>query len=65
MQTLRKYSEDRPDIGRAVKMISSDEDNHLAYCHEELLRLAADGHAQFIKHTLREAASAGAGPTPS
>ena len=58
MQTLRKYSEDRPDIGRAVKMISSDEDNHLAYCHEELLRLAADGHAQFIKHTLREAALA-------
>lgn len=24
-------------------MISADEDNHLAYCHEELLRLAAAG----------------------
>jgi hypothetical protein len=58
MQTLRKYSEDRPDIGRAVRMISNDEDNHLAYCHEELLRLAADGHAEVIRQTLREAALA-------
>ena len=27
-------------------MISDDEDNHLAYCHEELLRLASAGCAQ-------------------
>ncbi len=58
MQTLRKYSEDRPDIGRAVRMISSDEDNHLAYCNEELLRLAAAGHSAIIGQTLREAALA-------
>lgn len=58
MQTLRKYSADRPDIGRAVRMISTDEDNHLAYCNEELLRLAADGHAEVIRRTLREAALA-------
>lgn len=58
MQTLRKYSENRPDIGRAVRMISNDEDNHLAYCNEELLRLAGDGHAEFIRRTLREAALA-------
>jgi len=58
MQTLRKYSEDRPEIGRAITMISNDEDNHLAYCNEELLRLAADGHAEFIRRTLREAALA-------
>ena len=58
MQTLRKYSEDKADIGRAVRMISNDEDNHLAYCHEELLRLAADGHAELIRQTLREAALA-------
>jgi rubrerythrin len=58
MQTLLKYSEDRPDIGRAIRMISNDEDNHLAYCHEELLRLAVDGHAEVIMRTLREAAMA-------
>ncbi|HEX2322555.1 MAG TPA: hypothetical protein VHJ18_26550 [Streptosporangiaceae bacterium] len=58
MQTLRRYSEDRPEIGRAITMISNDEDNHLAYCNEELLRLAADGHAEFIRRALREAALA-------
>ena len=41
MRALRKYAAGRPDIARAVKVISADEDNHLAYCHEELLRLAA------------------------
>ena len=44
-----------PDIGRAVRMISHDEDNHLAYCHEELLRLAAAGHGEVIRATLRAA----------
>jgi hypothetical protein len=58
MRTLRKYSEDWPDIGRAITMISNDEDNHLAYCNEELLRLAAHGHAEVIRRTLREAALA-------
>ena len=58
MAALRKYAADRPDIARAVKVISGDEDNHLAYCHEELLRLAAAGHAPFIRRTLRAAALA-------
>jgi len=58
MQALRKYAAGRPDIARAVKVISADEDNHLAYCHEELLRLAAAGHAPFIRGALRAAALA-------
>jgi hypothetical protein len=41
MRALRRHAGDRPDMARAVRVISNDEDNHLAYCHEELLRLAA------------------------
>jgi hypothetical protein len=58
MHALCKYASDRPDIGSAVRMISNDEDNHLAYCHEELLRLAAAGHAELIRSTLRATALA-------
>jgi hypothetical protein len=58
MQALRKYAGDRPDVGRAIGMISADEDNHLAYCHEELLRLATAGHADFIQRTLHTTALA-------
>ncbi|WP_405782134.1 ferritin-like domain-containing protein [Streptomyces sp. NBC_00859] len=56
MNTLVRYLGDQPDIGRAVRMICRDEDNHLAYCHEELLRLAARGHARTIHAVLRESA---------
>ena len=56
MRALRRYAGNRPDIGRAVRVISDDEDNHLAYCHEELLRLAAAGHAETIQRTLRATA---------
>jgi hypothetical protein len=56
MELLRKHFADHPDIGRAVKMISHDEDNHLAYCHEELLRLSAAGHGRTIQRILRESA---------
>jgi len=35
-------------------LISNDEDNHLAYCHEELLRLASAGHADTIRNKLRD-----------
>ncbi|MEK0100835.1 ferritin-like domain-containing protein [Streptomyces sp. A475] len=56
MDLLRKYFADDPDIGRAVKMISADEDNHLAYCHEELLRFAYAGHGRAIQRILRECA---------
>ena len=56
MVMLRKYFGDHPELGRAVKMISSDEDNHLAYCHEELLRLARAGTA--VRSSALAAASA-------
>ncbi|MET7703937.1 MULTISPECIES: ferritin-like domain-containing protein [unclassified Streptomyces] len=58
MDLLRRHFADHPDIGRAVRMISNDEDNHLAYCHEELLRLAQAGHGRPIQRTLRECALA-------
>jgi rubrerythrin len=47
-----------PEIGRAVRMIADDEENHLAYCHEELLRLADEGHAENIRAMLRRYALA-------
>ncbi|MCC9310286.1 ferritin-like domain-containing protein [Kitasatospora sp. RB6PN24] len=58
MRLLCKIFGDHPEVGRAVRMISADEDNHLAYCHEELLRLAAAGHGRRILDTLRETAKA-------
>ncbi|WP_425835824.1 ferritin-like domain-containing protein [Streptomyces fractus] len=58
MMMLRKHFADDPDLGRAVKMISNDEDNHLAYCHEELLRFAYAGHGRVIQRILRECALA-------
>jgi hypothetical protein len=58
MRLLRRIFADNPQIGRAVRMISADEDKHLAYCHEELLRLAADGHRREIDTILRHTAHA-------
>ncbi|MEU0599347.1 ferritin-like domain-containing protein [Streptomyces sp. NPDC006393] len=58
MDLLRRHFGDHPELGRAVKMIASDEDDHLAYCHEELLRLAAAGHGRTIQRTLRACALA-------
>ncbi|MFD4505851.1 ferritin-like domain-containing protein [Streptomyces sp. NPDC058457] len=58
MELLRRCFADHPDVGRAVRMISGDEDNHLAYCHEELLRFAAAGHGRAIQRTLRVCALA-------
>jgi hypothetical protein len=58
MRALLRHAVDRPDIARAVRVISADEDNHLAYGHEELLRLAAAGHGEAIRATLRAAALA-------
>ncbi|MFJ8477749.1 ferritin-like domain-containing protein [Kitasatospora sp. NPDC094011] len=52
---VRVYGDD-PELGRAMRMISADEDNHLAYCHEELLRLAAQGHGPYIRHALETTA---------
>lgn len=48
---LRVFSNDSR-LGKAIRVISKDEDKHLAYCHEELLRLAATGHAELIRDTL-------------
>ncbi|WP_037603403.1 ferritin-like domain-containing protein [Streptacidiphilus rugosus] len=58
MRLLARYFGDDPDIGRAVRMICHDEDNHLAYCHEELLRLAAAGLGRRIKDLLDASAAA-------
>jgi hypothetical protein len=58
MALLLKHFGDHPEVGRAVRTISRDEDNHLAYCHEELLRLAAAGHGAAIQRVLRECALA-------
>ncbi|MFD3524110.1 ferritin-like domain-containing protein [Streptomyces sp. NPDC058653] len=58
MELLRKHFADHPVVGKAVQMISADEDNHLAYCHEELLRLARLGHGRTIQRVLKESAHA-------
>ncbi|MER6704150.1 ferritin-like domain-containing protein [Streptomyces fumanus] len=58
MEMLRRYFADHPDVGRAVRMIAGDEENHLAYTHEELLRFAAAGHGRYIQRTLRDCALA-------
>lgn len=58
MALLVRLFGDHPEIGRAVRQIARDEDNHLAYCHEELLRLARAGHGPLIHRTLRECALA-------
>ncbi|MET9669158.1 ferritin-like domain-containing protein [Streptomyces sp. NPDC006475] len=58
MEMLVKYFGDHPELGKAIRMICDDEDNHLAYCHEELLRLAAEGHGRTIHGVLRQSALA-------
>lgn len=58
MDMLLKYFGDHPLVGNAIKIISADEDNHLAYCHEELLRLAKLGHGRTIHRVLQESARA-------
>ncbi|MGW7288890.1 ferritin-like domain-containing protein [Streptomyces sp. NPDC054847] len=58
MELLVRYFGDDPELGKAIRMICDDEANHLAYCHEELLRLAAAGHGRIIQRVLRESALA-------
>ncbi|MCI3220935.1 ferritin-like domain-containing protein [Streptomyces sp. NP-1717] len=58
MDMLVKYFGDHPVVGNAIRIISADEDNHLAYCHEELLRLARRGHGRTIHRVLHESARA-------
>ncbi|MEU8891848.1 ferritin-like domain-containing protein [Streptomyces sp. NPDC048442] len=54
MDMLVTYFGDHPEAGRPIRMICHDEENHLAYCHEELLRLAALGHGRAIQRALHE-----------
>ncbi|MFE0043256.1 ferritin-like domain-containing protein [Streptomyces albireticuli] len=58
MRMLTAHFGEHPEVGKAIRMISHDEDNHLAYCHEELLRLARAGHGRTIRAVLRESARA-------
>ena len=52
MATLRKYVGADPRLGRALSIISADEDNHLAYCNEELLGLAGGSLGATIREEL-------------
>lgn len=54
VELQRKLFADDPELGKAIRTIAADEENHLAYCHEELLRLAAQGHGDRIRAMLRE-----------
>ncbi|MDI3390279.1 ferritin-like domain-containing protein [Streptomyces sp. B-S-A8] len=58
MELLHRHFADHPELGRAVRMISHDEDSHLAYCHEELLRFAYAGRGREIQRILYECAHA-------
>ncbi|MFJ8078586.1 ferritin-like domain-containing protein [Streptomyces sp. NPDC096176] len=58
MELLVRCFGDHPELGRTIRMICEDEGNHLAYCHEELLRLTAAGHGPTVRRVLREAALA-------
>lgn len=52
MRTLRNCTRGNPELAPAFRMISNDEAGHLAYCHEELLHLAAAGHDAAIRDIL-------------
>ena len=58
MRLLRRVFKNDSHVGKAVRQISADEDNHLAYCHEELLRLARHGQRPEIDRILRTTAHA-------
>ncbi|MCF2532744.1 ferritin-like domain-containing protein [Yinghuangia soli] len=59
MRLLRRYLGDDPDIGRSIRMICDDEENHLAYCHEELLRLSGGSRpSDEVRQALRKTAAA-------
>ncbi|MER5772058.1 ferritin-like domain-containing protein [Streptomyces sp. NPDC001985] len=58
MDMLVRHFGDHPEVGKAIRMIAHDEENHLAYCHEELLSLAAAGHGRTIHRVLRRSALA-------
>lgn len=53
VELQKKLFADDPEIGKAVRTIAADEENHLAYCHEELLRLVERGHGARVRAMLR------------
>jgi hypothetical protein len=52
-QQLAIFSGD-PELGKAVRTIAGDEENHLSYCHEELLRMVELGHGPLVRRLLRQ-----------
>jgi hypothetical protein len=54
---LRVFGDD-PELGRALAIIADDEANHLSNCHEELLRLCAQGYRPLIERMLKRYAHA-------
>lgn len=58
MATLRKYFGADPRLGRALSVISADEDNHLAYSNEELLNLVGGSLGPSIREELVSCAHA-------
>ncbi len=58
MRMLRNCTRGNRDLAPAFRMISNDEASHLAYCHEELLNLAAAGHDATIRDILHTTAMA-------
>lgn len=58
IESQKRIFRDDPDLGKAIGMIAEDEMNHLAYCHEELLRFCDLGHGATIRRLLGEYARA-------
>jgi hypothetical protein len=56
--TQKRLFTEHPDLQKALRVISEDEENHLAYCHEELLRFVEMGHGPAIRRMLRRYALA-------
>ncbi len=50
---LREAFAGDPALSKALALVAGDEVNHLYYCHEELLRLAARGHSALVRRTLK------------
>lgn len=53
VELQKKLFADDAEIGKAVRTIAADEENHLAYCHEELLRMVERGHGPRVRAMLR------------
>ncbi len=53
VELQKKLFADDPELGKAVRTIAVDEENHLAYCHEELLRFVERGHGPRVRAMLR------------